>query len=107
MFFRKILTKVTQPCLSATKSIKPSLRFIRRSVSTLYTTLKAKKEEVLVVGDRLYTDIACGINAEVDTAVVFTGEAKKEELLDTIYKPDYVFEHIKDLYEALKEAKQE
>ena len=69
--------------------------------------VNAKKEEVLVVGDRLYTDIACGINAEVDTAVVFTGEAKKEDLLDTIYKPDYVFEHIKDLYEALKEAKQE
>ena len=37
----------------------------------------AKPEEVLVVGDRLYTDIACGINAGVETALVYTGEAKQ------------------------------
>ena len=34
-------------------------------------------EETLVVGDRLYTDIACGINGGVDTCVLFTGEAQK------------------------------
>ena len=39
----------------------------------------AKPEEVLVVGDRLYTDIACGINAGVETALVYTGEAKPED----------------------------
>ena len=35
------------------------------------------KEEALVIGDRLYTDIACGINSNIDTALVLTGEAKK------------------------------
>ena len=43
----------------------------------------AKPEEVLVVGDRLYTDIACGINAGVETALVYTGEAKPEDLVAT------------------------
>lgn len=58
------------------------------------------KEETLVVGDRLYTDIACGINGGVDTCVLLTGEAKKSDLQDTPYKPDYVFETIKDLLPA-------
>ena len=37
-----------------------------------------KKEEAILIGDRLYTDIACGINSGVDSCVVLTGEAKKE-----------------------------
>lgn len=52
------------------------------------------RAETLVVGDRLYTDIACGINGEVETCVVFTGEAKEEDLADTIYKPDYAFDNV-------------
>ncbi len=55
-------------------------------------------EETLVVGDRLYTDIACGINAGVDTCVVFTGEAAAEDLQDTPYAPTYAFENIKALF---------
>lgn len=33
-----------------------------------------RQEEALVVGDRLYTDIACGQNAGVETCLVLTGE---------------------------------
>lgn len=58
-------------------------------------------DETIVVGDRLYTDIACGINAEVDTCLVLTGEAKKADLKDTEYMPSYVFENINDFYNAL------
>lgn len=56
------------------------------------------KEETLVIGDRLYTDIACGINSEVDTAVVFTGEAKPSDIENTEFEPTYAFENIKELY---------
>lgn len=63
--------------------------------------VNAKKEEVIVVGDRLYTDIACGINAGVETAVVFTGEAKPEDLENTRFKPDYYFENIRKLFDAV------
>ncbi len=58
------------------------------------------KEETLVVGDRLYTDIACGINGGVETCVLLTGEAKREDLIDTPYKPDYIFENVYELYKA-------
>lgn len=59
------------------------------------------KEETLVVGDRLYTDIACGINGGVDTCVLFTGEAKPEDLADTPYPPDYAFDTVLDLVNAI------
>jgi len=59
------------------------------------------REETLVVGDRLYTDIACGINGGVDTCVVFTGEAKPEQMADTQYPAAFSFPTIKDLLSAL------
>lgn len=72
-----------------------------RAVVDLCLSLSGfSREETLVVGDRLYTDIACGINGEVDTCVVFTGEAKPEDLADTAYPPTYAFETIKDLLQC-------
>lgn len=58
-------------------------------------------DETLVVGDRLYTDIACGLNAGVDTCVLFTGEAQPEDLADTPYKPAFAFADVKELLSAL------
>lgn len=58
-------------------------------------------EETLIVGDRLYTDIACGINGGVDTCVVFTGEATPEDIQDTPYQPTYAFENVRALLDCL------
>lgn len=60
------------------------------------------KEETIVIGDRLYTDIACGIHAGVDTCVVYTGEATPEDVACTEFVPTYAFDTIRDFYEALK-----
>ena len=59
------------------------------------------KEQTIVIGDRLYTDIACGLNAGVSAAVVLTGETKVEHLTNTQYKPNYVFKNIGQLYKML------
>ena len=64
------------------------------------------KEETLVVGDRFYTDIACGINGGVETVVVFTGEAKPEDIGKTEYPPDYAFPTVKELYEEILRERQ-
>lgn len=69
--------------------------------------VQASPEEVLVVGDRLYTDIACGIRAGVETALVYTGEAKEVDLADTEFRPDYTFGDVRELYEAFLSARQE
>ncbi len=58
-------------------------------------------EKIACVGDRLYTDIAVGINAGATSICVLTGEATKEDIAESQFKPDYVFETIKELYQAL------
>lgn len=58
-------------------------------------------EKIACVGDRLYTDIAVGINAGTTSICVLTGEATKEEIALSQYKPDYCFDSIKELYKAL------
>lgn len=60
------------------------------------------KDDIATVGDRLYTDIAVGINAGVDSICVLTGEATTEEIERSSRKPTYIFDSIKELYEALK-----
>lgn len=60
------------------------------------------KEQTLVAGDRLYTDIACGINAGVDTCVLFTGEAGPEDMTDTEYPADYSFSNVRELWNACR-----
>ena len=60
------------------------------------------KEQTLIVGDRLYTDIACGIAAGVDTALVLSGETKREDIAGSPHKPTYVFGEIEALLAAMK-----
>lgn len=61
-------------------------------------------EETLVIGDRLYTDIACGINAGVETCVLYSGEATPDEVARSEYQPTYAFDDVRQFYEALKKA---
>lgn len=59
------------------------------------------KEETLVVGDRIYTDIACGENAGVETCLVLTGEAKAEDVADADNRIDFCFPSVRELYDLL------
>lgn len=65
--------------------------------------VNCRYEEMVVIGDRLYTDIAIGINAGIDTICVLTGEATIEEIKQSSIKPTYVFDSIKDIYKVLIE----
>ncbi|HOJ09793.1 MAG TPA: HAD-IIA family hydrolase [Clostridiales bacterium] len=49
------------------------------------------KDEMVIIGDRLYTDIATGFNNGVASILVLTGETKLEDLEESQIKPDYVF----------------
>ncbi|MDD3766931.1 MAG: HAD-IIA family hydrolase [Eubacteriales bacterium] len=59
------------------------------------------KEETLIIGDRIYTDIACGINAGVSTALVLSGETALNDVKESSIKPEFVFDNIKKIYETL------
>lgn len=58
--------------------------------------------KIACVGDRLYTDIAVGINAGATSICVLTGEATKQDISTSEFKPDYVFDTINELYLALR-----
>lgn len=60
-------------------------------------------EAALVVGDRLYTDIACGVNAGVDAAFVLSGEGTLSDLETSDVQPTWVFDDIAALHRALRE----
>ena len=62
-----------------------------------------KKEDLLVVGDRLYTDILVGVNAEVDTLCVLSGECNMEDINNYPHKPTYIKESVTSLIDMLKE----
>ncbi len=59
------------------------------------------KDETIVIGDRIYTDIASGINAGVTTCLVLSGETKMEDVEKSVQKPDYIFQGIGELYSQL------
>ena len=60
------------------------------------------KEETVVMGDRLYTDIACGVNAGISTIFVLSGEGTMEDVEKSEQKPEFIFENIREIYKFLK-----
>ena len=58
-------------------------------------------EEALLVGDRLYTDIACALNAGIDGAFVLSGEGTLEDIEKTGVKPTYIYKDIGELAKDL------
>lgn len=60
-------------------------------------------EETVVVGDRLYTDVATGLNAGVTAICVLTGEAVVDEIENGDIKPTYTFSSVREVYSVLKE----
>lgn len=61
--------------------------------------------ETLMVGDRLYTDIACGVNAGVDTVLVLTGEATAQDAAVSATPPTLICRDMAELLERIKEAR--
>ncbi|MBR1810535.1 MAG: HAD-IIA family hydrolase [Clostridia bacterium] len=61
-----------------------------------------RKEETIVVGDRIYTDIKSGINAGINTALVLSGETTKQVLDESPDKPTAVYKDCGEILQLLK-----
>lgn len=59
--------------------------------------------EIVVVGDRLYTDIALGA-AGLGTVLVLSGETKREDLAASPYQPDQVVADLRELHRRFHQA---
>ena len=58
-------------------------------------------EETVLVGDRLYTDIACAVNAGIDSVLVLSGESTAEDLKTSETKPRWVLRDVAELTERM------
>ena len=73
--------------------LMPQLAMLEASVSA---------QETLLVGDRIYTDIASGANAGIDTLLVLSGETKEEGLPTADPQPTFVLPDVAALLNILE-----
>ena len=59
--------------------------------------------EVLVIGDRLETDIKMAASVGINSALVLTGETQREHLERSVISPTLIWQDLEILYEFLKE----
>ena len=57
------------------------------------------KDETVIIGDRIYTDIACGVNAGCTSILVLSGETQPEDVdaADVADQPDFAFGSLDDV----------
>jgi len=63
------------------------------------------KEDAVMIGDRVYTDIAAGYNAGIDTIFVLSGEGTVEDAESSDTKPTYIMKNIREVYNTIVEGK--
>ena len=61
----------------------------------------ANENEFLMVGDRLYTDIAFGVNCGFHTIFVLSGEGTYDMLKTTEKKPEFVMDSLNEIIKYL------
>ena len=61
-------------------------------------------EQAVMIGDRLYTDVACGINAGIDSIFVLSGEGTEADIAQYGIHPTWIFSDIAALYRQLEET---
>lgn len=71
-------------------------------VDAVAQKLGLRIEEMAMVGDRLYTDIALGQTSGITTCLVLSGETHRADLIGSLYQPTYCFENLGAIAEWLQ-----
>ena len=72
---------------------KPNPLMMRIALKKLGT----KREDAIVIGDRMDTDIRCGLESAIDTLLVLSGITSKDDIDKFPYRPQYVLNGVADL----------
>lgn len=64
-----------------------------------------RADQTVMVGDRMYTDIASGVNAGIDTVFVLSGEGTMKDVEESAKKPTWIFDDIIALHKAWEKEK--
>jgi len=73
----------------------------RETVEMIKLITGKKEAELAFVGDRLYTDIAAGVKNGITGILVLTGETERMDVAKSEIQPDFIFESLAALGEAL------
>ena len=74
----------------------------KESVDMVVGATGVSKEKIAFVGDRIYTDVATGVNNGAIGVLVLSGETKLGDMDKFDCSPDAVFESIKEMGELLR-----
>jgi HAD superfamily hydrolase (TIGR01457 family) len=89
--------------ISASTGIQPKVigKPHREIIDMILRKKAYDAEQLAIVGDRLYTDMATGFNARICTVLVLSGETKSEDLRAAAMQPQYVCRDLAELTERL------
>lgn len=80
--------------------------FIGKPRPEMLTLAMAKfgytEDESVMIGDRVYTDIASGYNAGIDTIFVLSGEGTIADAKSSDTPPTYIFDGIRQVFDEIK-----
>ena len=68
-----------------------------KMIESLTEKYKIDKNDLIMVGDRLYTDIAMGHRAGIKAILVLSGETSLEDYKKSDVEADYIFDSVKDI----------
>lgn len=60
--------------------------------------------ETVLIGDRVYTDIACAVNAGIDSILVLSGEGTREDVEKFDVRPTWIYDDIAAVYREMEET---
>jgi len=72
---------------------KPNPLIMRHALKRL----GCRREESVIIGDRMDTDIVAGLQSEIDTVLVLSGITTQKDLEQIPYKPHYVLENVGEI----------
>ena len=81
---------------------KPQPEMVRLALAR--TGMRA--EDACLIGDRVYTDIACGVNAGIDTIFVLSGEGVMDDIEKYGVQPTYCMQNIREVLNTLEKREQ-
>ena len=61
----------------------------------------ARREKTVMVGDRLYTDVAAGVRNGLKSVLVLSGEATLKDAARSEIQPDLIFDSVKEMGEYI------
>ncbi|MBO6159655.1 MAG: HAD-IIA family hydrolase [Firmicutes bacterium] len=88
-------------CALITASTGKSPRYLGKPYEDVVSVIERHtgldRKDMVVVGDRLYTDVAVGVNNHMDAVLVLSGETALEEVSEATVRPTYIVRNIGDL----------